>query len=374
MLWKIAVIADIHFGALSSMTTQLYNNLHTYFLDKLKEMQPNLIVIAGDYWHLKLPLTSIESQLGISFMKELDAAFPTTYKLLIKGTDSHDLNQLDVFKSMENKYFRIYNHFQVEYLDDLKLLIIPEEYFPSKDVYKEVLNPPEKYDMVFFHGLFSFAGNYALKSGNKFNKICFNSSEFENIVYGKVIGGHVHDPLCSDVKSLKDSPLVMYTGSFERWKHGEELLKGWRYIEYDSDSKKTIKNIFEINHGASKYVTLSYKVFDCKNIDNLIKEIDKESKDKTSLRIKINREDNITDSEINNLIAASMKFNNVVLYKEIKISSKNNADEMAEEENARKERISEYRDMTFNQITKKFAKDELGSVIIDEDISNALTN
>ena len=214
MIVKIACIADIHFGAQSSITASLYENLHKYFIDYLIDKKPNIIVIAGDYFHTKLPVTSVEAQCAINFMRELKDTFRDTTIILIHGTESHDMNQLNVFKSLEGPKFKMYDKFTVDMIEGLKLLIIPEEYYPNKDTYSEVLHPSEKYDWVFFHGLFSHAGSYAAKAGNKYNKICFSTTDFNDIVYGKVTGGHIHDPIVKDK--------VDYCGSFDTWIFGEK--------------------------------------------------------------------------------------------------------------------------------------------------------
>ena len=368
MIKKIAAIADIHWGASSTMTTKLNDNLNKFFLDKLKILDPDIIAICGDYFHFKLPMTSVEAQLAVSFMGKLKQTFPNKYILLIKGTETHDLNQLEIFRQLEDKYFRIYNNFTIDIIDDMKVLIIPEEYFPNKDTYSEVLNPTIKYDWVFFHGLFSHAGNYAAKVGNKFNKICFNVSDFANNVYGRVTGGHIHDHI------VKDN--VDYCGSFDAWIFGEKPEKGFMYYEYDTVNKTVTHNEFILNEGRQIYKTISHKELPCDNIDELIKSIFDILSDQsiTALRIKVSRNNTVTDTEIQNLVSASMKFSNVVLYKEAINVIKDKTSEEKKEDEDRKKRINEYSDLTFNQITKKFAKEVLNYNISDEQINEVLSN
>lgn len=367
MIHKIACISDIHFGASTIYTHRLYDNLHKYFLDKLKELQPDIIVIAGDYYHFKLAMTATEAQLGDNFMRELYATFPNSYILVIKGTEYHDRNQLGMFKSLENSKFRIYEKCTVDMIDDLKLLFIPEEYLPSKDSYKEVLNPVEKYDWVFFHGMFAHAGAYAKSTAShKFNKICFSTTDFANNVYGRVTGGHIHDPLTKDN--------VDYCGSFDRWVFGEDLVKGFRYYEYDSVAKKVLKNEFIPNEGAVSFVTKSYKEFNCANMDELVKQIAEESSKYDNFRIKIGRDDTVSDVEVQNLVAASLQFNNVTLLKVSPPITNTVTPEDIKESEERKKRMSEFEGLTFNQITKKFVKENLNASITDEQIADVLLN
>ena len=92
------------------------------------------------------------------------------------------------------------------------------------------------------------------------------------------------------------------------------------------------------------------------------------------MRIKVSRNDTVTDTEIQNLVSASMKFSNVVLYKEAINVVKDKTSEENKEDEERKKRINEYSDLTFNQITKKFAKEVLNYSISDEQINEVLSN
>lgn len=367
MIIKIAEIADIHFGFMSTATLKLYDNLKKYFIGWLKENSPdvNIIAICGDLFHLKLSLTSNEAIYAVRFVQDLRQEFPNSRIILVKGTRAHDLNQLDVFNSMISENFKIYNTVEEDYYtDEFKYLVIPEEYYPDKSVYDKYLKSNEKYDWVFFHGMFSFAGSYALMTGNKFNKICFTSSEFDNVVYGKVVGGHIHMPI--------EEGKVEYCSSFERWKHGEEDKKGFRYHEYDTKTKKVLKDLFVENKGANVYKTISFKEFDCDNLQNLVKQINAKQEGCTSLRIKISKNDTISDIQSENLVAACMQFNNVILFKETSTIKKEVSEEEIKAAEDRKKRISEYDNLSFNEITIKYAKDVLGKSITDKQIQEVL--
>ena len=58
MIVRIAEIADIHFGVSTSLTNKLYINLKNNFINKLKELKPNIIAICGDLFDSKLSLNS----------------------------------------------------------------------------------------------------------------------------------------------------------------------------------------------------------------------------------------------------------------------------------------------------------------------------
>jgi len=362
----IAVIADIHWGASSVLTERLYANLLQYFIEDLKKRKPKIIVIAGDYWHMKLSLNSTEASYGNAFINTLRSEFPETYILLIKGTRAHDLNQLDLFKPFASKYFRVYETVTVDYIEDMRLLIIPEEYYQDKSVYDKYLNVSEKYDWVFFHGLFSHAGSYALTEGGRLNKICFDSKDFTNIVYGRVVGGHIHDPI---VHSIVD-----YCGSFDRWRHGEELRKGFRYYQYDVSKRRLVSSEFIENEGSAKFITVPYEQVRGLSVDTLTAKITELAKDVVSLRIKVSKTDDVIEQDLHNLLGITFSLPNVILFKDrpsrMKTIDEQKADEAQAEE--RKKRIKRFDGMTFEEITISYGKEQLGVSVSEQNISEAL--
>lgn len=367
MIVKICETSDLHYGANTFLTQKLYDHLKKNFVGFCKEKQPDIIAICGDLYHTKLSLTSIEAHLAERFINDLRQACPNSRIILVNGTRSHDLNQLEVFKAYENENFKVYmKHTEDYYKNDFKYLVIPEEYFPDKTEYNKYFETKEKFDWVFFHGMFNFAGSYALKAGNKFNKICFAPEDFENCVSGMIVGGHIHDPL-----SKKN---VEYCGSFERWKHGEEMTKGFRYHEYDTKTKKVLVDKFIENVDCEKFITIDFKDLPCDNLEELVKIIKEKSSGVTSLRIKVSKGDGITDRQSENLMAASLQFPNVVLYKESKIEVHRNTEEEKKEMEERRKRISEYEGLTFEQITKKYSKEVFGKTVTDEQIQEILSS
>ena len=366
MIIRIAEIADIHFGVSTSLTNKLYTNLENNFINKLKELNPNIIAICGDLFDSKLSLNSAESTCASLFIHRLKREFKDTLIILIKGTTSHDLNQLDSFKGLVDDNFRIYDTVSEDYYNDsFRMLIIPEEYYPDKSVYEKYFKTSEKYDWCLFHGLFNFAGSYALQSGNKFNKISFSPDDFKDCVFGKIVGGHIHDPL--------EKENVQYCGSFERWKHGEEKIKGLRFHVFDTDSKKVLEYIFIENKDAQTFVTIPFSEVDATDLVKLTKFLKEKSEGLTSLRIKICKTDDISEEETKNLVSACLKFDNVVLTKDSKITPRKNDEDNLKKSEERKKRIKEYDGLTFNQITIKYAEKMLCKKISEENIYEVLS-
>lgn len=361
MILTIAEIADIHFGALLTNTMNLYDHLCKYFIERLKSEKPDIIAICGDLFHMKLSLSSTEAILCNKFINELIKTFPDTLIILIRGTCSHDLNQLDNYMCLASDKFRIYNTVTTDVYKGFKYLVIPEEYV-KKDTYKEYL--ADKYDWVFFHGMFTFAGNYAAMQGAS-NRTTFTTSDFENIVSGKVVGGHIHIPLTKDK--------VQYCGSFERWKFGEEEPKGFRLHRYDTEKKKVVHDEFIPNEGALVYKTIKYSDIDSSTMEALSKAIESNiSSSSDKLRITISASDSVPTENMDNLIAVCSQYNSVKLFKDKKLDSAANIERDAKEEENRANRISEYNGLDFYQITIKFAKDNLNVIVTDKQIDKAL--
>jgi DNA repair exonuclease SbcCD nuclease subunit len=360
---SIALIADIHFGANFTQTIDLSNALKKYFINRLESSPPDIIVIGGDLFDKKLSVNSHEAVLCNDFILSLVNMFPTTYKLLIKGTRAHDLDQLNLFKPLVSEHFRIYENVTVDYIKGLKLLIIPEEYLSSKDLYDPYLKVTEPYDFVFFHGLFSHAGSYAKAS---LNKICFTWEDFKDNVYGKVIGGHIHKRI-----SYKN---IEYINSFDRWAHGEEEDKGYLYITYDVKRKNILSFDFIVNEDSHKYVTLLYKDIYTLSTDELIEKLHDVSRGVKSLRIKIEKDDPITEEKLHVLLTISLNIPNLTIDKrdQLQLIDEQSSLERQKELKERKDEISKYDKLTFEEITIKYAKEKLNSVLCEEDIKEAV--
>jgi DNA repair exonuclease SbcCD nuclease subunit len=360
----IAAIADIHFGSDFTQTLGLSSALKKYFIGKLQESPPDIIVIGGDLFDKKLSVNSPEAVLCNDFIVLLSSLFPKTYILLIKGTRAHDLNQLSLFKPLVGEYFRIYESVTIDYILDMKLLIIPEEYYPKKEVYIPYLEVAEPYDWVFFHGLFTHAGSYA-KASNM-NKINFSWEDFKDNVYGRVVGGHIHKSI-----SYKN---IDYINSFDRWQHGEEEAKGYLLYTYDKEAKKVLSKEFVENKGAFKYITLRYKDIAGLKTEELIELLDKTAKTVKSLHIKIEKDDAITEDVLHVLVTISLNIPNLSIDKksQMHLAEDNISVEKQKELQERKSEIAKYDKLTFEEITIKFAKEKFGKVVSEDCIKDTL--
>lgn len=252
--------ADIHFGKRDD--ERLYRELNEVFLAKINKEGESLdyVQINGDLYDRQIKMNEKSAKLLTKFVLELnELSIKYNFKLrFLRGTLSHDYNQLEIFRHLEvsNPNFRIFNTVTVDLIDpinEITFLQIPEEYVEDFDGhYGEYLNLEEgKWDMIKFHGTFDFAGyihNLHTTEKHMKNAPTFKVSQFEEISYGPIIGGHIHTHM-----SKKN---VYYSGSFSRYGFGEEESKGFLEVLYDFENLEYEVNFIE-NELAPTYVTVN---------------------------------------------------------------------------------------------------------------------
>lgn len=266
-------IADIHFGKKDDK--KLFEELEEFFIAKIIEEGNNLdfVQINGDTFDRQIKMNEESAKQVSQFILTLnDLSMEYNFKLrFLRGTLSHDFNQLEVYRKLEitNPNFRIFTTLTVDEIDpvnNVTFLQIPEEYVEDFDShYSPYLELDEGgYDMIFFHGTFDFAGyihNISTTEKHMKNAPTFKISQFEDIVYGPVVGGHIHTRM--------DKGNVYYSGSFSRFGFGEEAPKGFYEISYDLEDCSYDVNFIE-NEKAPTYMTI--------NIDDLPEDIVEKTK------------------------------------------------------------------------------------------------
>ena len=124
---SIITFSDVHWGAHGQDAQALYEEL-TIIKQAILEEDTKLVVMCGDYYDRKIDFTSDAAVLSIKFMNELREACRIKGAILrfIRGTRSHDLNQLNNFKSFEtgDGMFRVIDTVgKKKYCLDLKFYI-----------------------------------------------------------------------------------------------------------------------------------------------------------------------------------------------------------------------------------------------------------
>ena len=257
MLYDIACIADIHWDALEPKKQYSELQFFNQYVEKVPHL--NLVVIAGDVFNTKILLNSKTSILAMQWMDELvnicgNRSIPIR---IIKGTNSHDNNQLDTFQYRGDLYpdwfFKIFNETTTEEtLPGLQCLYCPDEVMTTDEwerKYYDLLMGHE-YDCMFFHGSFdcvlpSISLQESELTGAR--SIAFRYSHFARIAR-VMVGGHWHDG------SDNEKPHMYYTRSYSRWCFGENHPKGFIHLTYDTDDKSYVLQRVE-NPYADKYKT-----------------------------------------------------------------------------------------------------------------------
>lgn len=364
---KIFAISDLHIGKLNNIE-YYYEKELLFFISQIYEKKPDIIVICGDLFDKRILMNStfaLYCNLFINKIAEYVNEKENRRLYLIRGTLAHDYNQLNSYKYLTNNKIKIFNTSIEEIYNESRFLILPEEYESNKyEYYKDsIFNKNKKYDFVFGHGMFNFAGGYVTESG-KNNHIVFDVNDFKNKVYGLVMFGHIH------IRMIKDN--CEYIGSFSRYNFGEEEPKGFLYINYDNINKNILEKEFIINKNAPIYKTINVLELSEENIFNEINNIFKTC---DKLRVIINSD--ISEKKFNDLKSMTYENKNLFILKKMKGLSKSEEDkknkELEQRRNERKELLNKYNNKNFFEITKMIAKDKYNTEISIDEINESLS-
>lgn len=246
MLYNIVATADYHWGAMDA-DKQLQES--QFILDYITTNKVDLFVICGDYFDHRLLVNSKAAINAMIFMKAViniseDKGFNV---VIMQGTESHDYDQLEIFRSFENERFKIFKETSVdESLPGLQCLYAPDENLVPDEYYVKYLDVINKdnLDIMFFHGTFDVN---AIGRNLKDNipNVLFDYSFF-NKKTKLMVGGHWHNG--------DNYGNMYYTRSPYRWKFEEDLPKGFIHIEYDTDKKEYNLDRVE-NKNTDRYYT-----------------------------------------------------------------------------------------------------------------------
>ena len=251
----VATIADLHINAFKAQ--DIYKEIESCLFEYLNNHHCDMIVFAGDYYDSIISHNSKIAHLSMLVIKNIIQIAKDRnirYVRMIKGTDSHDNNQLINFKIFENGEvdFRIIDTCTTETLDGVKILYIPEEYMSDQDCfYKEFFD--DTYDMIFGHGMFRETSFQAQKQEGAVTLSkapVFNSTDMLKICSGPIIFGHIHSKC-----TIKER--IIYVGSFSRHVYGEEEDKGFLITVFNKETKN-FNNEFIINTLAPRYDTCKF--------------------------------------------------------------------------------------------------------------------
>lgn len=266
-----AHISDIHFGAFDS--DDLVKELKYYFLKKIQKMPKlDLIVIQGDLYHYELSLNSRPAFNSFKFISKLqEIAIEKNAKIrVIKGTKSHDYDQLSNIKFNKKVDLKVINKVTVEEVyKGYRVLYLPEEYVSKpEEYYRYYFDTDEPYDMIIGHGMVEEVAFKKQESESNIKAApIFKSDQLIDICKGLISFGHIHTAYFIKNK-------IFSTGSFSRWCQGEESPKGFFFSLYNTKNSN-FRIIPVENKMARKYITKPItKIIMKKKIESLIEAIE----------------------------------------------------------------------------------------------------
>jgi DNA repair exonuclease SbcCD nuclease subunit len=316
MNYKGLIISDIHIGSIKAK--KLKEELYKGFIKYLQEKDNiNYIVITGDLFDTKLSMNSEHAKLVFSFIRDLiNICTERNIKLrIIKGTEYHDNNQLDLLLSIKHDEcnMRIINTVTEEELfTGYNVLYIPEEYLTDKDeYYKEYFTKPNGYyNMIFGHGMINevaFIASVQESALTMSRAPIFKSEDLLRISSGLCFFGHIHTH-----QVIKDR--IVYVGSYSRYSFGETEPKG--FILTDGIEFELIENKEADTYNT--HILNVYNDFDKTNIDDINKMIEDSSCDNLRLIF------NIDESHENSKYISDILKDVFGKLKNVKIIIKNN--------------------------------------------------
>lgn len=364
---RLVNISDIHIGKKDDM--RLKEELEIFF-DYLKDTENiDMITISGDLFDRVLTANEYGTTLALEFIQRLiDLYVPEIDIRIIKGTRSHDFNQLDilkVFKEKAGSHFKIIEKNEVEVFNGYKILYLPEEY-PTDydDFYKEnLLGVEDKvYDFIIGHGMIDFIAftGYEDDSENRVHGTpTHKADDLIRVTKGPIIFGHIHEK-----QEYKDK--IYYTGSYSRYSFDIPSEKGFMVFDIDDDDPSKFKMTFIENTKAPTYAVLDIDKLNLEGVDDHVKYI-KELADKYDyVKIKTGNKANLDIARALTEKDSSIKVQSVNKEKEtIKVDPKYEyilKKELPLNETIRKFITEEYdKDIDIDFISKVISEDDLFS-------------
>lgn len=372
----IAAIADVHIGNKSISHKEYKYQLKHGVIKKLKQLAfLDMIVICGDLLHCQISMNSNYAEVFFWFIDEIISVAREKNAVIriIKGTKSHDLDQLDTIKFYENYEdinFKVVDDYYTESILNMNLAYIAQEYInePIKKHFNSILGKRNFYDIIFGHMTIEQTQFSEQNSENIDTHAPVFKLEDLFKCANLIISGHIHVP-------LEFSSRFYYVGSVLRTAHGEEEPKGWDLIVYDTEEKlyrvDKIINEFTFNFNT---LNLDNSFIEMNDIDTIVKHVEdfmKERKtDKLSLKITcIDKKDSTVKIELLKKYFAK----NTNITTKFKLMSEKSYSEI--ESNTKKREIEPYlkEGLTLVERIKIWALVKRNIKLTDEDIIKYIT-
>lgn len=271
-------LSDIHLGNTRNKTTEILNNLNTFFDDFKSNSQfteLDIIFLAGDLFDTLLDFNSSDIHEITLWLNRL-IVFCNRFKIklrILEGTPSHDWKQSKIINTIKDISSDTYDvkyidGVHIEHLKDLELhiLYIQDELTDSAlNTYKQVRElleqqQLEKVDIAIMHGMFNYQVKGAINNVQKHNE-----EDYLSIVNYFINIGHVH--------TFSTYERIIANGSFDRLSHGEEEPKGAVVCRIINNE---ISYSFIENKKAKIFKTIDINT---KDLDKALNKLDKSIRD-----------------------------------------------------------------------------------------------
>ena len=268
VIYRIALEADKHWGAM-----RVEDQYRSSFILKqfLAEFPIDLYIYLGDFFDTKLLLNSKSSVYAIrDFTEKMEICRARGIPCrAIKGTRSHDYDQWEVFDHYMSSDAYDFKYFKTcaleETLPGMCIWYAPEENMNFGDyieLYYDLLTS-RSINMAAMHGNFDRIMPAVAVQANENNAdsttLIFHYDDLEGIVRGPMVAGHWHDGDTSDH--------LTYVGSYDRWTFGEDEMKGFCILEYNTETLE-YKIIKVPNIYAPLYVTYEFRTSQYNDVEN----------------------------------------------------------------------------------------------------------
>lgn len=273
---RIISTSDWHLGNARVPALSICNRLRETLFPLLS--QTDLLNIGGDVWDTLLTFSNEANGIVafiIDLLRECDKHVVVVRVLL--GTYTHDRNQSTIFEVYHEKChfkndLRYINQVCLEEIPslDVRILYLPDDLpYESSDACLEAVSEMmtsrgwDYVDYVFGHGYFDHMLPVHIP---RKPKCTFRVLQFKSFVRRYVCMGHIHQ--CDFTEN------VFYNNSFDRLAHGEELPKGFMFVE---DIGTSAKLRFIENVDATKFITIDLSAYTdkevaCRRYPELVKE------------------------------------------------------------------------------------------------------
>jgi hypothetical protein len=252
----------------------LKHRLYERFIKPIRAMAIlDYITINGDVADLAFSFNSKYAEVYIWLFDTVIEIAQTkgAVVIVVKGTISHDNDQMDNVKHYRDKV-EIYFAEEPTIIETkgMRFYCLPDIHIKPEDEAAIYEYPDNHFDMILGHGSVTETQFMKQESEHAITKnIIYNTKQLLRMCKGPILFGHIHT-------YMQIQKRLYYISSFERFAHAEEGDKGWMLTAYIPQTGEYIAervindlalnfNLYEIKH----------HVFDKYDADEIIKRISK---------------------------------------------------------------------------------------------------